>query len=65
MPPEPMLDAFIKRHGLRPAQQPVTAAPLDGQLEAHVTASQVPCFHLALRCCYWLLSESSMSELPR
>ncbi|KAL3147840.1 hypothetical protein ABBQ32_002563 [Trebouxia sp. C0010 RCD-2024] len=41
MPPEPMLDAFIKRHGLRPALQPVTAAPKDNQLEAQVRAAQV------------------------
>lgn len=41
MPPEPMLDAFIRRHGLRPAAQPVAIAPADGQLEAHVRAAQV------------------------
>ena len=41
MPPEPMLDAFIRRHGLRPAAQPVAIAPADGQLETHVRAAQV------------------------
>ena len=40
MPPEPMLDAFIKRHGLRPAAQPA-AVHEDGHLEAHVRAAQV------------------------
>ena len=40
MPPEPMLDAFIKRHGLRPVAQPA-AVQANGQLEAHVKAAQV------------------------
>ena len=40
MPPEPMLDAFIKRHGLRPVAQP-PAAQANGQLEAHVKVAQV------------------------
>ncbi len=40
MPPEPMLDAFIKRHGLRPVAQPAAVQP-NGQLEAHVKAAQV------------------------
>lgn len=44
MPPEPMLDAFIKRHGLRPAVPAAAAAPEDSQLEAHVRAAQVACF---------------------
>lgn len=41
MPPEPMLDAFIKRHSLRPVAQPATAAEEEGHLEAQVRAAQV------------------------
>ncbi len=40
MPPEPMLDAFINSHGLRPVAQPA-AVQANGQLEAHVKAAQV------------------------
>ena len=40
MPPEPMLDAFIKRHGLRPAAQPAVTEE-EGHLCAEVRAAQV------------------------
>lgn len=62
MPPEPMLDAFIKRHGLRPALQPVAAAPQDSQLEARVRAAQVQCafgLYNTWQCCIALLEAAS------
>ena len=40
MPPEPMLDAFIKRHGLRPPVQPV-AADVRDTLDSQIRAAQV------------------------
>ena len=40
MPPEPMLDAFIKRHGLRPPVQPA-AADVRDTLDSQIRAAQV------------------------
>lgn len=48
MPPEPMLEAFIERHGLRPAAPP----PPDAKgLATHVRAAQVQAISIAQFAC--------------